>query len=173
MNGGFRSAQAVELTEALNRFGVRYLLIGKGAAVLLGFPGTTLDVDVFPDKTPENARRIVEAIKSLGFDLPEQEERNILAMRDFVQLMGRFSVDLVFAPDGIERFSDAYARREDVDGIPVANLKDIIASKRAANRAKDRMDLPMLELFAKDYARMHRQAKGNAMDDEPPPILSP
>jgi hypothetical protein len=56
----------------------------------------------------------------------------------------------VFAPDGIERFEDAYARRIDVDGLPVCHIDDIIASKEAANRVKDRESLERLGAF-RDY----------------------
>ncbi|HSU66594.1 MAG TPA: hypothetical protein VLJ39_06970, partial [Tepidisphaeraceae bacterium] len=55
--------------------------------------------------------------------------------------------DLVFAPDGIERFSDAWARRVDVEGFPVCSLDDIIASKVASHRQKDLESLPRLEAF--------------------------
>jgi hypothetical protein len=54
---------------------------------------------------------------------------------------------LIFAPDGIERFEDAWSRRIDVEGFPVCHLDGIIASKRAANRRKDRESLSRLEAF--------------------------
>lgn len=67
---------------------------------------------------------------------------------DFVQLKnGPFDLDLVFAPDGIERFADAWKRRIDVEGFPVCHLDDIIASKEASGRVKDRESLPRLRAF--------------------------
>ncbi len=60
--------------------------------------------------------------------------------KDFIQLKnGPFDLDLVFAPDGIERFEDAWARRVDVEGFPVCHIDDIVASKAASNRAKARL----------------------------------
>jgi hypothetical protein len=71
--------------------------------------------------------------------------------KDFVQIRtGPFDLDLVFAPDGIERFDDAWARHVDVEGFPVCHPDDIIASKAAANRVKDRESLPRLRAF-RDY----------------------
>jgi len=58
-----------------------------------------------------------------------------------------FDVDLVFAPDGIESYEEAKSRMDDSTGFPVLNIRDIIASKRAANRVKDRESLPRLEAF--------------------------
>jgi hypothetical protein len=63
---------------------------------------------------------------------------------------GPFDLDLVFAPDGIERFEDAWMRQVDVEGFPVCHPDDIIGSKLAANRAKDRESLPRLQAF-RDY----------------------
>lgn len=40
--------------------------------------------------------------------------------------------------------------------FPVANLRDIIASKRASGRMKDRLDLPLLELFREEYEQRAR-----------------
>jgi len=79
----------------------------------------------------------------------------ILRGKDFVQLKdGPFDLDLIFAPDGIERFEDAWQRRVDVEGLPVCHPDDIIASKRAAGRAKDQESLPRLIAF-RDYWERH------------------
>ena len=56
-------------------------------------------------------------------------------------------VDLVFAPDGIEDFDGAWSRHIEVEGFPVCHLDDIIASKAAANRVRDRESLPRLRAF--------------------------
>jgi uracil-DNA glycosylase len=56
------------------------------------------------------------------------------------------------AEDIRERFEDAWQRRVDVEGFPVCHPADIIASKQAANRAKDRESLPRLKAFL-DYWR--------------------
>ncbi len=55
--------------------------------------------------------------------------------------------DLVFAPDGIERFEDAWGRRVEVEGVPICHIDDIIASKTAADRVRDRESLPRLRSF--------------------------
>jgi hypothetical protein len=148
----FNPLQAQEVAEAFNQADVEYLFIGKGGAILLGFPGTTQDVDVFPAKSEENGRRIVTALAGLGFELDETTRAEIVRSKDFVQLKsGPFDIDLVFAPDGIESFEEAKARAVQEGQFPVANLRDIIASKKAAGRKKDRLDLELLELFRLEY----------------------
>jgi hypothetical protein len=151
--GRFEYAQAEEIRDAFARHGVRYLFLGKSGAILLGFPDTTQDADLFVEKTPANGAAIAQALGELGFSLTEQQEADLHTGKDFVQLKnGPFDLDLVFAPDGIEKFSEAWARRIEVEGFPVCHLDDIIESKRAANRAKDRESLPRLVAF-RDYWR--------------------
>lgn len=152
----FHPLQAQEVALAFNAAGVDYLFIGKSGAILLGYPGTTQDVDVFPAKSVENGERLVRALLEIGFDLDAGTQAEIIRGKDFVQLKnGPFDLDLVFAPDGIESFAVAKARAVREDIFPVANLRDIIASKKATGRMKDRLDLHLLELFRLEYERRH------------------
>src|SRR5205809_7139506 len=131
----FEYRQAQEVRDAFSRHAVRYLFIGKSGAILLGFPDTTQDADLFVAKSPENGRAVVAALRELGFALTPEQEDQIIRGKDFVQLKnGPFDLDLVFAPDGIERFEDAWSRHVDVQGFAVCNIDDIIASKVATNR---------------------------------------
>jgi len=148
----FHPLQAQQVAEVFNAAGVDYLFIGKSGAILLGYPGTTQDVDLFPAKSQENGRRMVHALIKLGFGLDEKTEAEIIRGKDFIQLKnGPFDLDLIFAPDGIESYEDAKSRSVREDIFPVANLRDIIASKKASGRMKDRLDLHLLELFRLEY----------------------
>ena len=152
----FDYRQALEIREALARHGVRYLFIGKAGAILLGFPDTTQDADIFVDRSPGNGRALASALRELGFALTEDQARDLERGKDFVQLKnGPFDLDIVFAPDGIEGFGDAWRRRVEVEGFPVCHIDDIIASKAAANRVKDRESLPRLRSF-REYWLRHR-----------------
>ncbi|MBY0495598.1 MAG: hypothetical protein K2Y23_15425 [Cyanobacteria bacterium] len=152
----FEYRQAEEVRDALRRHRVRYLFIGKSGAILLGFPDTTQDADLFVDRSVENGRALVAALMELGFELTAAQSADVERGKDFIQLKnGPFDLDLVFAPDGIERFDDAWQRRVEVEGFPVCHLDDIIASKAAANRVKDRESLPRLRAF-RDYLRARR-----------------
>ena len=147
----FEYRQAQEVRDALGRHGVRYLFLGKSGAILLGFPDTTQDADLFVDKSPINGSALVTALEELGFLLTQDLVDQIKRGKDFIQLKnGPFDLDLIFAPDGIERFDPAWERRVEVNGFPVCHLDDIIASKKAANRQKDRESLPRLLAF-RDY----------------------
>lgn len=154
--GAFEYRQAEEIRDVFGRLGVRYLFIGKSGAIILGYPDTTQDADLFPERSPENGRALVAGLRELGFDLTDSQAAEIERGKDFVQLKnGPFDLDLIFAPDGIERFSDAWKRRVVVEGFPVCHPDDIIASKEAANRAKDRESLARLRSF-RDYWKRTR-----------------
>lgn len=154
--GAFEYRQALEIRDAFARHGVRYLFIGKSGAILLGYPDTTQDADIFVEKSPANGAAAAAALRDLGFPLSEVATGEIVQGKDFVQIRnGPFDLDLVFAPDGIERFADAWQRRVDVEGFPVCHPDDIIASKAAANRVKDRESLPRLRAFREYWIARH------------------
>lgn len=145
----FRQAETVK--KIFKKHHVQYLFIGKSGAILLGYSDTTQDADVFVKKDPENTKRLVAALKELKFHLDRKMEKDILKGKDFIQLRnGPFDLDIVFAPDGIESFDDAWKRHIDVKDFPVCHLDDIIRSKEKANRVKDRESLPRLKAF-RDY----------------------
>jgi hypothetical protein len=152
--GAFEYRQAEEIRDTFARYGVAYLFIGKSGAILLGFPDTTQDADLFVQKTVANCQSVVNAVRELGFALTDEQAGQIIGGKDFVQLKnGPFDLDLVFAPDGIEQFEDAWSRRVTVEGFPVCHIDDIIASKAATGRHKDRESLPRLRSFREYWLR--------------------
>src|SRR5437588_10544285 len=98
----FEYRQAEEIRDEFARHGVRYLFLGKSGAILLGFPDTTQDADIFAEKLPENCARLVVALRELGFELNPSQAAEVARGKDFIQLKnGPFDLDLIFAPDGI------------------------------------------------------------------------
>ena len=81
----FNPAQAQDVAAAFAKHSVDYMFIGKSGAILLGYPGTTQDVDVFPRKSEENGRRIVAALRDLDFTIEENLKQEITRGKDFVQ----------------------------------------------------------------------------------------
>lgn len=146
----FSYRQGELLAKALNKVGVDYLFIGKSGAIILGYPDTTQDVDIYPRKDTENGKRIIKALIGLGFNLDKKTKEAIIQGKDFVQIKsGPFDIDLVFAPDGFENYDEIQARSVRIKQFPVANIEDIIKSKEAAKRERDLRDLPLLKEFAR------------------------
>lgn len=147
----FSSRDLEALAKTFAKHGVDYLIIGKAGAIVYGFPDTTQDIDLFPQKSIKNGRRIVQAMEELGFQIDSKLGQAILQGKDFIQIRGGpFDIDLIFAPDGIDSYVEAKERSAWVEHrYPVASIEDIIASKRKAGRQRDREVLGRLESFAK------------------------
>lgn len=129
--------------EALNRRGVRFLVIGLGAAVLQGAPVSTVDLDVWLEDPGAEAVRQA-AGDAGGFWVPAFGLQPPAFGGD-----GLARVDIVLTAHGLDAFDQEYERglEQVIDGIPVRVLpiERVIASKRATNRAKDVAVLPALE----------------------------
>ncbi len=105
------------------------------------------------------------ALTEIGFQLSEETKDKIIKGVDFVQLnQDPFDLDLVFAPDGIESFEKARERMIMIDEFPIANIRDIIASKKASGREKDLNDLPLLEDFRIEFENSLRKEPKTALE---------
>jgi hypothetical protein len=160
-----QSEDAYRLRDALAKHGVEYMIIGKAALILQGFPGTTQDIDIFPSKEGENPDRLLISLRELGFDFDIVVEGNlhhssdeVLKGKDFVQLKnGPFQLDIVYAPDGIESYEEARRLKRIVDGFPIIDVDGVIRMKKATGRARDKEELPRILLFRE---RLRRKESG-------------
>jgi hypothetical protein len=127
---------------------VRYLIVGGYAVGYHGYPRATGDMDVWVDATPENAERLVMALREFGFDVPELEP-DLFLQPDRVVRMGHppLRIELLTSVSGVD-FSDCYSAREqdEIDETPVyfIGLEKLKENKRASGRHKDLDDLENL-----------------------------
>lgn len=131
------------LLAAFDALAVRYLIVGMGAALLEGAHGTTQDLDLWLGRI--DGTRIDEAARRVGgFYTP-----GFGMQPPAIGGEGLDRVDLVLNASGLDSFDAEYARAHEyvLDGlrVRVLPLERVIASKRAANRAKDAAQLPLLE----------------------------
>ena len=123
------------------------VLIGNAAAALQGSPVTTMDLDFMFRKTPANLAKL----KRLADDL------DAVVMRPFYPASGLYRIvrdrdglqlDFMSKVDGIRSFESLRARASRVEfrgaELLVADLRDIIRSKEAADRPQDRAVLPVI-----------------------------
>ncbi|HEV2445439.1 MAG TPA: hypothetical protein VGS58_05935 [Candidatus Sulfopaludibacter sp.] len=83
---GFDYKQAEEIRDVLGSHGVRHLFIGKSGAILLGYPDTTQDADIFVEKNEANCERLVAALRDLRFGLTDNQAKEVRQGKDFIQL---------------------------------------------------------------------------------------
>jgi len=147
-----------ELLRVLGTHGVDYVLIGGLAATLYGSPHVTTDVDITPAGSRENLRRLAKALDDLEARIRVEGEPAGVEFDRSAEMLSRTSLlnlttragdlDLAFAPHGTQGYPDLRKRAVelDIDGVTVvvADLADVIRSKEAAGREKDRLTLPTL-----------------------------
>lgn len=139
----------------LQRRRVRFLVVGLSAATLQGVPVVTQDVDLWFAKL--GGPRMLAALKAVGgFYVGPTLYTPPQLGGEPVKLY-----DLVTGMHGLKSFDAEYrqAKTIQVGGLrlKVLPLERIIASKRAANRPKDRLVLPVLEDAVTTMAALQRR----------------
>jgi len=146
-----------QVLKALKSSGLEAILIGNAAAALQGAPVTTDDIDFLIRQTPRNAGKIHAFAQKLDAVI----ERPAYPLSNFWRISSRkgipIQIDLTTNIHGIRSFESLRSRadRIDVNGevAIVAHLADVIKSKRAADRPKDRAVLPVLEATLREKTR--------------------
>ncbi len=138
-----------DMLSAFTAEGVEYLLVGAQALAVHGVPRATGDLDLWVRATPDNATRVIAALRRFGAPLQQVSEADF-TQKDVVFQIGvaPHRIDLVTSIDGVE-FEDAVTRRTTTViqqlQIPVLGREDFIANKRTVGRPKDLADISALE----------------------------
>ena len=137
-----------DFLKLLNANQVEYLLIGGYTVGYHGYPRATGDMDVWVAVNPENADRIVVALKQFGFAVPELSAELFLRQNQIVRMgLPPVRIELTTTISGVE-FQECYTVRvvAELDGIKVnlIDLKHLKINKKASGRYKDLNDLENL-----------------------------
>lgn len=151
-----RAFDPLAALSVLHRHGVRFVLIGGIAGRLLGSPTVTNDLDICYARDPANLEALAAALTELearlrgvGDDVPLLLDPETLRAGDhFTFATSAGNLDILGTPSGSEGYAQLSrnAPYVDVGGfeIPVSDLRDLMAMKRAAGRPKDRVELEIL-----------------------------
>lgn len=149
-----------ELFNILNKYKVKYLIVGAYAVAYYTEPRFTKDVDIWVKASPENAGRLYEALKEFGAPLkdiyPEDFTNENLVYQigvapirvDIIMGLPSFKFDLAWK-------SRARARYGNVP-INIIGIKELVKSKKKIGRAQDRLDLDRLLPIVKKSSRAER-----------------
>lgn len=144
MNQDFRDL----LSEFCAR-GVDFLVIGAHALAAHGHVRATKDLDLWVRPSPENAPRVLDALRAFGAPLGE------VTLADFSQPGITFQIgvepvriDVITEVDGLD-FASAWQHRHlrQLEGLalPVISRDDLIINKKASGRLQDLADVEALE----------------------------
>ena len=127
--------------------GLEGVLIGNAGAALQGAPVGTTDLDFFVRSTKRNKEKILSIAKELhGFAHQPFAPLSYMYRIDGIAV----PIDMVISAHGIKSFESLRSRSTllplgDGRSVCIADLKDIIKSKKAAGREKDWAVMPILE----------------------------
>ncbi len=156
--------QIVAIARTLSEHRVDAVVIGGLAGFLHGVDvARTLDADLCASREPANLRRLAAALNAMGANLRDPHTgRPVPEIPVDTNLFGPSTqtvifatdhgpVDVAFRPDGTNGYDDLNRNAATIafrgEPIRVASTKDVIRSKTAADRAKDRDTLAAYERF--------------------------
>jgi len=144
------------IARVVRRHRLEAVLVGNAAAALQGAPVTTLDFDFMFRETPGNIRKLKRVAKDLG----------AVILRPFYPASSLFrvvnedvglQVDFMPIIHGIRSLESLRSRATTVKfgsvSLLVADLADVVRSKRSANRPRDRAVLEILEATLREKAK--------------------
>jgi len=151
-----------EIGRRMAAVGLEAVLIGNAAAALQGAPVTTVDFDFLFRRTPRNIGKLKLLARALGATIlrpfyPASDLFRVVRDDDGLQ------IDFMATIHGLRSYEGVRdrAQRIEVGGavVLVASLTDIIKSKRAAGRPRDRAVLDVLETAREEATKPPRPTR--------------
>lgn len=143
------------IVAALTGAQLEAILIGNAAAAIQGAPVTTVDFDFMFRDTPINLaklKRFASRLDAIILRPYYPISKLYRVMNDEIGLQADFMPVI----HGVKSFNSLRSRAQSVEiaGRPllIADLSDIIASKRAAGRPRDKAVLEILEATLREKA---------------------
>jgi hypothetical protein len=136
-----------EFIECLNKYEVRYLLVGGWAVGIYGNPRATKDIDFLIGTRDDNIERLQKALFEFGAPTVAnevfQEPGNVYRIGS-----SPIQIDIINQASGID-FDACYARRKvlTTDEVMISMIAkaDLITNKKASGRLRDLADVEFLE----------------------------
>jgi len=138
-----------DLLRALSEADARFLIVGAYAVAAHAEPRATGDLDVWVEPTPENAARVISALRRFGAPLHDLSEADLAQAGIVFQIgLAPRRIDLLTSITGVS-FAQAWPERVPVEyaGVQchVIGIEALRENKRRLGRAKDLADLELLE----------------------------
>ena len=163
------AAQFEKIYRLLSDSRIDFILIGGGAANLHGTARLTLDVDVVYSRTPENLRRISDALGPVH-SYPRGAPPGLPFKLDFRTLKNGLNFTLTTDLGDLDLFGEVpaggtfeemlpFTHEVDVMGICLrcVNLEKLIELKRSAGRPKDNEAIAELEAIRQEKQRLEAE----------------
>jgi len=146
-----------EFITLLNKYSVKYLLVGGYAVSFHAKPRFTNDMDVWVEASKENAEKVLGVLQEFGFGDLEITVADLSKDDTIIQLgYEPLRIDIMTSLSGI-KFGDAYPNRIEADyfGIKtnIISMQDIVKNKRSTGRKQDLQDIEWLKKYGKESSK--------------------
>ena len=141
----------INLCRNLNKYGVKYVIIGGFAIIRHGYIRATGDIDLLVENTKENIDKLR---KALSF-IPDGEAYKIadddLDKYQVIRVSGEITVDLIAkACDITYSMVEGHFVVDDIEGVKIPYLKpELLIKTKLGVRPKDIQDRNFLETLLK------------------------
>ncbi len=137
-----------DLLAGFNVHNVEYLVVGAHALAAHGHVRATEDLDIWVRPEPENAKRVLTALRAFGAPLHDLTEKDLIAQGVVFQIgVAPLRIDVLTAIDGVD-FDEAWPSRLNTQfadqPITVLSKEHLIKNKRATGRTQDLADVERL-----------------------------
>ncbi len=131
---------------------VSFVVIGATAFPVHGYARATLDIDLFIQPDPQNAKRVWTALKEFGYDMTDVQVEDLLKKK---LLIRQYAVETDIHPfvKGVtfeQVWKNKVKAKFGATFVWFASLDALIQMKRAAGRPKDIEDLKYLRRLKKN-----------------------
>lgn len=137
-----------EFLSCLNDHEVRFLIVGAFALAWHGHPRYTGDIDLLLQPEPENAGRLLAALKIFGFGSLGLQEADFIEPDRIIQLgVAPVRIDLLTSITGVDwerAWAGSVEGRYDTVAVRYLGRDEYIANKKATGRHKDLADIEAL-----------------------------
>lgn len=137
-----------DLFKALNEYKIHYLVIGAHAYMYYAEPRFTKDIDVWVPSALNDPQKVYAALKAFGVPMVDLSPADFQNKKLILQIgVPPVRIDILVNVEGVSA-KQAWKNRKQTkygkESICVLDIKDLIATKQKAGRARDLLDIQNL-----------------------------
>jgi len=137
-----------DLLLLFSSFKVRYLVIGGQAVIYYTEPRYTKDLDLWIDRSKQNAKKAYAALVAFGAPVKKFTPEDLTEPDVVIQIGAAVRIDVLTGTASNLPFTQAWKRRRTIRinnvTVHLISKKDLIRLKEAAGRPVDLVDLQSL-----------------------------
>lgn len=137
-----------ELFVLLNKYKVKYCIIGAYAVAFYAKPRYTKDIDILIEPSVENSEKIIKALEDFGFKSLKLSKEDFLSEGKIIQLgYEPLRIDILTSIEGCsfeQIWKNKVVATYGAEKVFFIGLDDLIMNKKHSRRQLDKLDLDLI-----------------------------